>query len=178
MSRVGQKPITMPDGVQASVADGAVKVKGARGELEIALPDGVTAAVEGNTITLARADDTRNSRSMHGLARSLVANAVEGVANGFSRQLVINGVGYRAEVQGQTVTLTIGYSSPVKYTLPEGVTVAVENNTDLTVSGYDKQKVGDAAARIRGYFPAEPYKGKGIQYKEERVRRKVGKTVA
>jgi len=125
-----------------------------------------------------RADDTRESRSFHGLARSLVANMIQGVAEGFKKELEIEGVGFRASVRGQEVSLSLGFSSPVEYLAPDGIKVTVDGGTKLVVSGADKQKVGDTAARLRGFMPAEPYKGKGMRFKDERVRRKVGKTVA
>jgi large subunit ribosomal protein L6 len=178
MSRIGEKPIAVPDGVEVRVSGRTVNVKGKLGELSVTLPGGIEARVEEATVVLTRPDDTRQSKSFHGLGRSLVANMVEGVANGYTRELEISGVGYRASVEGQKVEMLLGFSSPVVYEVPEGVTVKVDNQTKLTVSGADKQKVGAVAARLRGFSPAEPYKGKGVQYKGEQVRRKVGKTVA
>ena len=155
-----------------------VSVKGPLGELTADMPGNMTVGVEGAVVTVQRPDEKRESRSFHGLARSLVANMIEGVSKGFSKQLEIEGVGYRASVQGQTLEMAVGYSSPVVYAIPDGVKCEVENNTKIKVSGADKQKVGEVAARIRDFAPAEPYKGKGIKYVGERIRRKVGKTVA
>jgi large subunit ribosomal protein L6 len=154
-------------------------VKGAKGELTVDIPDGIEVAVEGSLVTVTRSDDGREQKSLHGLVRSLIANALEGVCKGFEKQLEISGVGYRASVQGQTLNMSVGLSSPVIYKAKDGVSLSVnDTGTVITVSGADKQMVGDAAARIRGFRPAEPYKGKGVQYKGERIRRKVGKTVA
>lgn len=178
MSRVGEKPITIPSGVTVTVEGEAVRAKGPLGEMSVDLPVAITAAVEDNAVTLSRAEDSRECRSFHGLARSLVSNAVEGVSKGFSKELEIEGVGFRAAIQGQKVTLSLGFSSPVVFEAPEGVKVTEEGGTKLVISGPDKQKVGDTAARLRGFMPAEPYKGKGLHYKGEYVRRKVGKTVA
>ena len=178
MSRIGKKPIELSDGVSVAVDGTAVTVKGKLGELSIDLPAGVGAGVQDGKVVVTRADDTRRSRSFHGLARSLLANMVEGVSKGYSRVLELEGVGYRAAVAGRMLTVTAGFSSPIEYQAPEGIDVAVENATVITVSGTDKQQVGDAAARIRSFCPPEPYKGKGIRYRGEHVRRKVGKTVA
>jgi len=167
----------LPSGVTATTDGNRISIKGPQGELDYTLPAGVTAAVEDQAVVLGRADDSREAKSLHGLARSLVANMVEGTANGFRKQLEIEGVGFRASVQGQTVTLMLGFASPVLYTAPGGVKVEEQGGTKLTVSGADKQKVGEAAARIRSFYPAEPYKGKGLRYAGEYVRRKVGKTV-
>lgn len=178
MSRIGQKPIAVPAGVEVKVADRTVSARGKLGELSLELPGAIKAGVEGSTVTLTRPDDTRENKSFHGLARSLVANMVEGVSTGYKRELEISGVGYRASVQGQRLEILLGFASPVVYEVPAGVTVQVENAVNIAVSGADKQKVGVTAARIRRFYPAEPYKGKGIQYKGEHIRRKVGKTVA
>lgn len=178
MSRIGKRAIELPSGVTVSVTGEQVTVKGTKGELSWALPGGVRAAVEGQTVVVERASESRQARSLHGLCRSMIANMVEGVSQGYKKELEIEGVGFRAAVQGQTLTLTLGFAEPKEYRIPEGVTVTVDGNTKLAVEGTDKQQVGEAAARIRAYFPAEPYKGKGIKYKNERIRRKVGKTVA
>lgn len=179
MSRIGEMPIEIPGGVDVRVDGRTVIVKGKQGELALAVPEPIAAAVEDGRLVLTRPDDTKISKSRHGLARSLAANAVEGVVKGFSKDILINGVGYRAQVQGQTLSVAAGFSSPVQFRIPEGITITVDDpGTTITVSGADKQKVGDAAARIRGFAPVEPYKGKGLQYRDERVRRKVGKTVA
>jgi large subunit ribosomal protein L6 len=178
MSRVGLQPIPIPSGVTVQVARAAVTAKGPRGELALNLPDGIAVRVEDGSAVVTRSVETRGARSRHGLARSLVANMIDGVARGFRRDLEINGTGFRAAVQGRTVSLSLGFSGPKEFTIPEGITVTVENGTQVSVTGADKQCVGDVAARIRSYYPVEPYKGKGIQYKGEKVKRKVGKTVA
>ncbi|MDP6490473.1 MAG: 50S ribosomal protein L6 [Kiritimatiellia bacterium] len=179
MSRIGQKPIDVAAGVEVRVDGRQAIAKGAKGELTVALPEGIDVAVEGSQVTVTRSDDGRGQKSLHGLVRSLIANAVEGVSKGFEKQLEISGVGYRASVQGQTLNMLVGLSDAVIYTAKDGVSLSVnDTGTVITVSGADKQMVGDAAARIRGFRPAEPYKGKGVQYKGERIRRKVGKTVA
>jgi large subunit ribosomal protein L6 len=176
MSRIGEKPVAIPSGVTVSIDGTRVCVKGPKGELGCELPVGITARVDGDSVLVSRADDSL--KPLHGLGRSLVANMVEGVDKGYRKDLEIQGVGFRAGVQGQALSLALGFASPVEYRVPEGVTVAVNNNTEMSVSGCDKQQVGEAAARIRAFYPAEPYKGKGIRYKGEHVRRKVGKTVA
>ncbi|NQU41071.1 MAG: 50S ribosomal protein L6 [Lentisphaerae bacterium] len=179
MSRIGQRPIEIPAGVEVRVEGGQAIAKGPKGELCVTIPDGIAASLDGGLMMVTRADDDRRQRSLHGLVRTLIANAVEGVAKGYEKQLVITGVGFRASVSGQTLNMLVGFSSPVLYTAPDGIILAVNDpGTMITVSGPDKQQVGESAARIRGFRPAEPYKGKGVQYKGERVRRKVGKTVA
>ena len=178
MSRIGDMPIEIASGVNVEVSGTTVAVKGSLGELAIELPGGIQAKVEDSVLVLSRPDDTRQSKSFHGLSRSLVANMVEGVSKGFKKELEIEGVGFRAQVQGQSVSLSLGFAGPKVLTVPDTVTVVEEGGTKLTVSGVDKQQVGEVAARLRSYFPAEPYKGKGIRYKGEHVRRKVGKTVA
>jgi large subunit ribosomal protein L6 len=153
-------------------------VKGPKGELALALPATVNVAVEGGQLKVARTDDQPQAKADHGTIRSVVANMVEGVVKGYVRELELEGVGFKASVQGQRVEIALGYPAPVSYTVPDGVKVTVADGTKLTVTGCDKQKVGDTAARLRAFFPAEPYKGKGLRYKGEYVRRKVGKTVA
>ena len=179
MSRIGKKPIDVPAGVEVRVDGARVTAKGKAGELVMGLPPGIGARVEGGKVHVTRPNDTARGKSLHGLARSLVNGMLEGVAKGYRKDLLISGVGFRAAVQGPKLSMSLGFSRPVEYIVPDGVKVAVEENgTALAVTGPDKQKVGDVAARIRSYFPAEPYKGKGLQYKGEYVRRKVGKTVA
>jgi large subunit ribosomal protein L6 len=178
MSRIGKQPVPVPKGVTASVSASRVQVKGSLGELSMELPRGIGAEVQDGRVVLTRPDDSRQSKSFHGLARNLVANMVEGVSKGFSRALEIQGVGFKAAVQGQKLVLSLGFSSPQEFLVPDGVKVVVTDGTAMVVSGADKQKVGDTAARIRSFYPAEPYKGKGVRYKGEHVRRKVGKTVA
>lgn len=175
MSRIGKRPITIPAKVQITIDGSQVTVKGPKGELSRVLPDAVTVEQEGETLFVKRHDESRTSRQLHGLSRTLVANMVEGVSQGFQRRLEIQGVGYRAAVQGRNLTLNVGYSHPVQIEPPEGVQLAVENNTNVLVSGFDKELVGNIAAKIREIRPPEPYKGKGIRYAGEFVRRKAGK---
>ncbi|OVE77000.1 50S ribosomal protein L6 [bacterium E08(2017)] len=178
MSRVGQKPIDIESGATVTVTGQTVSVKGKLGELSREVPEAIKVEVADNTVVVTRVDDTKQSKSYHGLIRTLVANMIEGVSKGYTKELEINGVGFKAQCQGQKVILSLGFASPIEYMAPDGVTVTEEGGTKVTVTGMDKQKVGDTAARIRSFFPAEPYKGKGIKYKDERVRRKVGKAVA
>ncbi|BAZ81785.1 50S ribosomal protein L6 [Sphaerospermopsis kisseleviana CS-549] len=176
MSRIGKRPITVPAKVQVAIDGTKVVVKGPKGELSRDLPANVIVSQEGETLLVTRRDETRTSRQMHGLSRTLVANMVEGVSQGFQRRLEIQGVGYRAQVQGRNLVLNIGYSHQVQIEPPDGIQFAVENNTNVIVSGYDKEVVGNTAAKIRAVRPPEPYKGKGIRYAGEVVRRKAGKT--
>lgn len=176
MSRIGKRPIAIPDKVTVSIEDRKVTVKGPKGELSRVLPAGVVVAQEEKTVVITRAEESRMARQRHGLCRTLVANMVDGVSKGFSQKLEIQGVGYRAQVQGRNLVLSLGYSHPVEMIPPEGIQFAVENNTNVTVSGIDKELVGNTAAKIRASRPPEPYKGKGVRYAGEAVRRKAGKT--
>jgi large subunit ribosomal protein L6 len=176
MSRIGKAPIPIPDKVSVSLDGLAVTVKGPKGELSRTLPEGITISQEGDAIVIRPASESRRSRERHGLSRTLVANMVEGVSNGFTRKLEIVGVGYRAQVQGRKLVVSAGYSHPVEMHPPEGVTFTVENNTSVMVSGADKELVGNEAAKVRAIRPPEPYKGKGIKYENERILRKAGKT--
>jgi large subunit ribosomal protein L6 len=175
MSRIGKRPITIPSKVTVTINGSHVAVKGPKGELDRVLPSAVTVEQEGNTILVKRRDDSRLSRQLHGLSRTLVANMVDGVSQGFQKRLEIQGVGYRAQVQGRNLVLSLGYSHPVQIEPPEGIQLAVENNTNVIVSGFDKELVGNIAAQIRDKRPPEPYKGKGVRYAGEVVRRKAGK---
>jgi large subunit ribosomal protein L6 len=178
MSRIGKKEIALPEKVKVNIdANGAVVVEGPKGKLEWTLPKGVVAKVEEKSLAFTTETENRTSRAMHGLSRALVANMVTGVSEGFKRNLEIQGVGFKAAVQGQQLNLSIGKSHPVLFDIPEQVKVTVTDNTKISVEGIDKQIVGQAAANIRGYYPPEPYKGKGIRYAGEQVRRKEGKTV-
>jgi large subunit ribosomal protein L6 len=177
MSRIGKKPVAVPNGVAVTVNGSRVSAKGPKGELSLTLPASVAAELKDGIVQVTCAEDTAAGSSLHGLSRSLVANMLTGVATGYSIALELQGVGFRAAVQGSKLTLTIGYSSPVEFVAPEGIVIAVKESI-ITVSGPDKQRVGDTAARIRSFYPPEPYKGKGIRYKGEHVRRKTGKTVA
>ncbi len=176
MSRIGKRPITIPQKVEVQLEGNHVSVKGPKGQLARTLPPQVVINREDGVLTVNRADETRQAYEMHGLARTLVNNMVEGVSKGFERRLEIQGVGYRASTQGTTLVLNMGYSNPVQMPFPPGITITVENNTNIIVSGYDKEMVGNTAARIRMVRPPEPYKGKGIRYAGENVRRKAGKS--
>jgi len=176
MSRIGKRPITVPTKVEVKVDGTKVIVKGPKGELSRDLPNHVNVSQEGETLSVNRKDDSRTSRQMHGLCRTLVANMIEGVSKGFQRRLEIQGVGYRAQVQGRNLILNMGFSHQVQIAPPEGIQFAVENNTNVIISGFDKEEVGNIAAKIRAVRPPEPYKGKGIRYAGEVVRRKAGKT--
>jgi large subunit ribosomal protein L6 len=178
MSRIGKKIITLPAGVKVTAKEGRVIVEGAKGKIDGILPAGVSVKVTGNTVELIEATEGKNSGAFHGLARALLANMVEGVTNQFSKQLEINGVGYRAEVKGQTLNLTVGFSHPVNIELPKGITAEVEKQTKITIKGVDKQLVGQVAAEIRAIKPPEPYQGKGIKYATEVIKRKEGKAGA
>lgn len=176
MSRIGIKPIPVPSGVTVDVAKGnAVSVKGPKGQLEQSLSPKVSIVMEDGVLRVTRASDDRELKALHGLTRSLLNNMVEGVTNGYTKVLEIQGVGYRAQMQGKNLVLNVGYSHPVNMVPPEGISYAVEGNNRVTVSGINKQVVGEEAARIRGVRPPEPYKGKGIRYAGEFVRRKAGK---
>ncbi len=178
MSRIGKKAVVVPGGVQVTVAEGHIKAKGPKGELTMAIPSQVAIKAEGNEIIVTPVQDTSFARAMHGTVRSLVANMILGVSQGYNRELEIQGVGFKANVQGQRLNLALGYSHPIEFDLPPSITVKVTDNTNILVSGPDKQLVGQVSARIRSFYPAEPYKGKGVRYKGEHVRRKAGKAVA
>ena len=176
MSRVGKAPITIPDGLSVEISDDMIKVSGKQGELTQQIPEGIDIQVEDSVITVERADDSRQQRSLHGLARALVNNMVEGVSNGFMKEHNIVGVGYRAQAKGtNALELALGFSHPVQVEAPEGVTFDVPEPTIIKVSGIDKQLVGQVAADIRALKKPEPYKGKGIRYVDEYVIRKAGK---
>jgi large subunit ribosomal protein L6 len=176
MSRIGKRPISVPGKVTVTIDGQTVSVKGPKGELSRTMPTGVTVEQEENLVVVKRRDDSRIARERHGLCRTLVANMVEGVSTGFQKRLEIQGVGYRAQIQGQNLNMSLGYSHPVVFEPPPGVQFVVENNTNVTVSGIDKEIVGNMAAKIRAARPPEPYKGKGVRYAGEKVRRKAGKT--
>ncbi|MEL6228514.1 MAG: 50S ribosomal protein L6 [Cyanobacteria bacterium J06627_3] len=175
MSRIGKKPVPVPSGVTVSVDSQSVVVKGPKGELSLVLPGEVDIAQEGEQIVVTRQNDSRTARSCHGLSRTLIANMVEGVSKGFEKRLEIKGVGYRAAVKGKTLTMSLGYSHPVEFEPPAGIEFKVEGNTNVIVTGIDKELVGTVAAKIRDARPPEPYKGKGVRYLGEMVRRKAGK---
>jgi large subunit ribosomal protein L6 len=175
MSRIGKLPITIPEKVAVEVADHVVRVKGPKGELEQHFLPVVDVKIDGSIITIERLGDSKPHRSAHGLTRTLVSNMVEGVSKGFRKSLEIQGVGYRAAKAGNNLNLTLGYSHPVSYPAPDGIEFAVEGTNKIHVNGIDKQRVGQVAAEIRDLRPPEPYKGKGIRYEGEVVRKKLGK---
>ena len=177
MSRIGRKPLPMPKGVTLAQKAGSFSVKGPKGELSKALPEGITLKIEGSNLLVLRADDSRQNRSKHGLVRAHLANMVKGVTEGWTRELEINGVGYRAEVTGDTLTMALGYSHPVVFKLPKGISAKVEKNR-VALSGADRDMLGQTAAKVRELRPPEPYKGKGVKYVEETIKRKVGKAGA
>jgi large subunit ribosomal protein L6 len=179
MSRIGKLPVPLPSGVQAKAVPGGVEVKGPKGTLATGLPAGISMEIRDGEIRFGRSDDSRESRALHGLARALAANLVTGVTSGFKKGLEIQGVGYRASVSGGKLNLLLGYSHPVPMPIPKGLSVSVDGGgTQIVVEGIDKQLVGQFAADVRAQRPPEPYKGKGVRYAGEHVRRKVGKTGA
>ena len=176
MSRVGKNPVAIPSGVTVTVADGAVKVKGPKGELSQALVHGITAAVEDGSVVLSRPDESKQSRASHGLVRALVNNMVTGVSQGFEKKLEVIGVGYRADVKGSQLVMNLGYSHPINYDIPKGVAVAVDKQNVITIQGIDKQQVGQVAAEVRAFRSPDSYKGKGVRYQGEYIRLKTGKS--
>lgn len=178
MSRIGKKPIAIPNGVEVEVQGTRVRVKGPKGELVREFRPEVSIRVEDGNVVVQRASDSKTHRAFHGLSRALLANMVTGVTEGFQKSLEIVGVGYRAEKKGNTLVLNVGYSHPVEYPEPKGISISTPNPTTIVVQGIDKEQVGQVAAEIRSVRPPEPYKGKGIRYLGEQVRRKAGKTGA
>jgi large subunit ribosomal protein L6 len=178
MSRIGKKSVRLPEKVKVGCTDaGAVTVEGPKGRLEWTLPRQISLRIEGNEVSLARENESRPVKALHGLSRSLINNMVTGVSQGFQKSLEIQGVGFRAQVQGNKLNLSLGFSHPVVFQIPDGIKVTVQENTKILIEGIDRQKVGQVAADIRAYYPPEPYKGKGIRYSDEQVLRKEGKTV-
>ncbi len=178
MSRIGKKPIQVPPKVKVNLGQGGdVTVEGPKGKLSWALPKAIRAKIEGETVEFERDGETRQVRALHGLSRALVANMVTGVNEGFRRDLEIQGVGFKAAVQGAKLNLSLGKSHPILFDIPNEIKITVTDNTKISIEGIDKHVVGQVAADIRGYYPPEPYKGKGIRYAGEQVRRKKGKTV-
>ena len=175
MSRIGVAPIQVPSGVQVDIGRGEIKVSGSKGELTVPVGSGASVKEEDGVLSVERASESPDHRAMHGLTRSLLQNAVTGVSDGFTRTLVIAGVGYRAQLQGRDLQLQVGFSHPVNVSPREGIEFEVPQPTTVIVRGIDKQRVGQTAAEIRGVRPPEPYKGKGIRYEDEQIRRKVGK---
>lgn len=176
MSRIGKYPVNFDDKVQVNVAGQLVTIKGAKSSLKYDLDSRVTATVDGKKVVLTRADDSKESKSLHGLYKVLIQNAVTGLTTGFSKGLELHGVGYRANVQGKKLELSLGYSHPIHFDIPEGIEIKVDKQTNVTVTGADKALVGQVAAKIRGFRPPEPYLGKGVRYAGEHIRRKAGKS--
>ena len=176
MSRIGNKVITIPAGVEVSINDNFATVKGPKGELKQQFDQDMTFNIEGNEITVVRPSDSKRHRTVHGTTRAILANMVEGVSTGFKKELELIGVGYRAQMQGKKLVLSVGYSHPVEFEEIDGITLGVEGNTKVSIEGINKEVVGQYAAKVRAVRPPEPYKGKGIRYVGEYVRRKEGKT--
>ena len=175
MSRIGKKPVAVPGNVTANIDGQSISVKGPKGELSVDLVDEVIAKLEEEGIVVSPRDESKRARAMWGMQRTLVSNLVEGVSEGFQRELEINGVGYRAQVQGKNLQLQLGFSHDVEFPIPEGIEIKTPKPTEIVITGIDKQKVGQVAAKIRSYRPPEPYKGKGVKYKDEYIFRKEGK---
>lgn len=178
MSRIGRLAVSIPGGVEVKQEGGAMRVKGPKGTLEAAVPQGISLEIEGDTARFVRGDERKPTKALHGLSRALLANMVKGVTEGFVRELEIEGVGYRAEVDGKRLKLSLGFSHPVLIDVPQGLEVSVDRNVAIRIVGIDREVVGQFAANVRGVRPPEPYKGKGVRYARERVRRKVGKAGA
>jgi len=175
MSRIGKKPVPVPSGITANVEGQTVKIKGPKGALQVVLHDDVSVKLDGGQIKVDPRSETKRARSQWGTSRTLIANLIAGVTKGFEQRLEINGVGYRASVQGKNLQIALGYSHDIVYPIPEGITIATPRPVEIVISGMDRQKVGQVAAEIRDYRPPEPYKGKGIKYAGERIFRKEGK---
>jgi large subunit ribosomal protein L6 len=175
VSRIGKKPVKIPKGVTIKVEKDGIQVSAGKAQIRTPLPEGISAKIDGEDVVLTRDQDTQSKRALHGLARALLANGVLGVTAGFTRELDIVGIGYKAQVAGNQLTMSLGYSHPVEYTIPEGIEIRVDKQTHLVVKGVDRQLVGQVAANIRGFRRPEPYKGKGVKYTEEVIRRKAGK---
>ncbi|MCB1164704.1 MAG: 50S ribosomal protein L6 [Leptospiraceae bacterium] len=175
MSRVGKAPIKLPSGVELNVQGSTVNIKGPKGNLESPLPEGISLAVDSGVATLTRSDESKKQRERHGLARALLQNCVTGVSDGWTRNLELVGVGYRAQLKGKELVLSLGYSHEIKYPLPAGIEAQVTDQTRVQLTGIDRQKLGQVASEIRSFRPPEPYKGKGVRYAGEQIRRKAGK---
>jgi len=180
MSRIGKLPITIPSGTTVKLEGDTISVKGAKGSLERKICPDITVSIDADVITVKRHDDTKKSRSLQGLTRALIANMVHGVSQGFKKELLVNGVGYKVDIKGRQLVMHLGFSHPIEFELPEGITVQVEKQKEirLIIEGYDKELLGLTAAKIRQYRPPEPYKGKGIIYSDETIIRKAGKAAA
>jgi len=178
MSRIGNKPVEIPDKVKVNIDnDGAVAVEGPKGKLHWQLPRAISAKIDNNRVVVARSAESRSAKALHGLSRALVSNMVQGVSQGFTKNLEIEGVGFKAAVQGSNLNLSLGFSHPILFPIPKDIKVTVADQTKITIEGADKKLVGQVAADIRRYYPPEPYKGKGVRYAGEQIRRKEGKTV-
>ncbi|HPR82431.1 MAG TPA: 50S ribosomal protein L6 [Pontiellaceae bacterium] len=178
MSRIGKMPVTISGGVEVTLSGNVVTVKGAKGQSTLQIPALITVAVEGGRVTVGRKNETKEARALHGTIRNTIKNMILGVQSGYAKELEIQGVGYKAQLQGKILVLSLGFSHDIRYEIPEGIKVEVAGATDVKVSGHEKALVGLVASRIRAFAPAEPYKGKGVRYKGEQVRRKEGKAVA
>jgi large subunit ribosomal protein L6 len=177
MSRIGKQPVVIPPKVKVEVKGQRVNVEGPKGKLAWDLPARTSAKVDGGQVVVTRSGDDAQARALHGLSRALLNNMVKGVSDGFVKKLEINGVGFKAAVAGKMVTMSLGFSHPINYPIPDQVKVTVEDNTKITVEGPDRMLVGKVAAELRSYYPPEPYKGKGVKYSDEHIQRKEGKTV-
>jgi large subunit ribosomal protein L6 len=176
MSRIGKMPVQIPQGVKVNIAGSKITVEGPKGKLEQDLLPEIEFDIKDDSITVTRKNESKRVRALHGLYRSLINNMITGVSSGFTKELQINGVGYRAEIKGKTLVLNLGYSNPIEYPIQDGIDIKVEANTRLIVSSINKQQLGHVCSIIRGFRPPEPYKGKGVKYKEEIIRRKIGKS--
>ena len=177
MSRIGKMPVAIPAKVKVEVKGQKVSVEGPKGKLNWELPARTSAKVEGTTVNVSRNGEDAQSRALHGLSRALINNMVKGVSEGFVKKLEINGVGFKAAVAGKSISMSLGYSHPINYSIPDQIKVTVDENTKITIEGPDKQLVGKVASELRSYYPPEPYKGKGVKYSDEKIVRKEGKTV-
>jgi len=178
MSRIGKKPVMLPNGVKATLAGGAITIEGPKGKLSYAIPTNFKVEVKDNMVSVSRPSDEKQAKATHGLIRSLINNMVIGADKGYTKELEISGVGFKAQVQGKVLSLQLSYTHPVNYNAPEGITIETPKPTQIVIKGADKAKVGEVAAEIRDYYRPEPYKGKGIKYSGEHVRRKAGKAAA
>jgi large subunit ribosomal protein L6 len=176
VSRIGRLPLKIPKGVKVQVQGSQLLLEGPKGKYARECVPGISVKVDGDSLVVSRADDSKRSKSLHGLYRNLVKNAMIGLSEGFSKLLIISGVGYKAEVKGKSLVLTLGFSTPIEYPIQEGISIEVEANTKISVRGQDKERIGQICAEIRSFRPIEPYKGKGIKYDGEYVRRKIGKS--
>lgn len=178
MSRIGKMPLTVPSGVEVTLGGSVATVKGPKGQSTLKIPAQISVTVDGGQITVGRCNEAKESRALHGTVRNTLKNMIDGVQNGYVKELEIQGVGYKAQLQGKAIVLSLGFSHEINYEIPGDIKVEVNGGTEVKVSGHDKALVGQVAARIRAFAPAEPYKGKGVRYKGEQVRRKEGKAVA